>query len=367
MKSLLFPGVALFLAVSVLALGCTQPASAPAPTSASAAPVKAAEPAKPAEPTKAAAPAPQPTTAAAAPVKKVDYPQKGKTIQFILPSAAGSGADLGFRMFFSLAEKELGTNIEVVNKTGGGSQVGTQALASARPDGYSIGATPLPTTISLYLEVARKAEFNGASFIPIVMHIFDPGATAVKADSPYKSMKDLIDAAKANPGKIKMGVSGLKSRQHLDILQLQQMAGVKFANVHAASETNPIAMMLGGQLDAMQESVADFRSQMKSGNVRLLAVWDDKESPLAPGVPTLASQGYKVNSGVSRGISAPAGTQKEYIDILAAAFKKVMDSDEHKKKLDEMGLIQRYMGPAEYAAYWKETEARIKPLMDLPD
>ena len=152
---------------------------------------------------------------------KVDYPQKGKVIQFIQPSAAGGSSDVGFRLLMGYAEKELGVTIETVNKTGAGNQVGLKALADAKPDGYTIGATPLPNSIGLYLDEARQAGFNRASYVPIMMHVYDPGATAVRTDSPYKDMKELVEASKAKPNTIRVASGSKSGRQHLDMLTFQ--------------------------------------------------------------------------------------------------------------------------------------------------
>jgi len=119
-------------------------------------------------------------------------------------------------------------------------------LSTAKPDGYTVGLTALPTAIMIYLDPQKKAQFDGKSYIPIGMQNSDPGATAVSAKSPYKTMQDLIDAAKANPGKIKFGAGTKATRQHLDCVRLEQAAGVKFQRVHAGSDANPVVMLVGG-------------------------------------------------------------------------------------------------------------------------
>ncbi|MHB0869294.1 MAG: tripartite tricarboxylate transporter substrate binding protein [Chloroflexota bacterium] len=357
--------VAAAAAVASLALvGCSQ--AAPTPAS----PTKAAQSSQAAAPTSAPAAA-QPTSApaaaqpTAAPAKKVDFPQKGKPITLLVPWAAGGGNDVGARVLAPALEKELGTPVEVVNKTGAGSQVGITELVKSKPDGYVVGATALPATNTLYLDKERKAVFGRKDFQPLAMHVVDPGVIAVKADSPYKSVKELVEAAKANPEKVKVSSTGVMGSAHLAILQVEKVTGAKFAIVHFDGFSPSLTALLGGHIDAQFGYAGEFLSQVKTGQVRLLGVMDKEPSKFFPEVKTLESQGYQVYMASSRGWSVPVGTPKEVVDVLSGAIKKAMTAEEHKKKMDEMGLALRYMDPAELGKYWDEVDAQITPLMEL--
>jgi|GEM_PF-3511648 len=190
------------LAILVTA-GCGQSAPAPTPTkaaaapAATAAPAAATAPAKAAEPTK---PAAAPTVAAA---PKVDFPQKGKSITINVPWDAGGAADVGTRLITPILEKELGVPVQVVNKPGAGSQTGLADFARAAPDGYTIGNTNLPNTFpDLHGPPTAKATYSRKSFVPISNIVWDPEAIAVKADSPIKTVKDLVDLAKTKEIKV---------------------------------------------------------------------------------------------------------------------------------------------------------------------
>lgn len=281
----------------------------------------------------------------------------------VVGSGAGGSADLFYRLLAQGLEKELATNIEIVNKEGAGTQFALQELSASKPDGYTIGQASLPTGIMIYLDPQKKAQFNRKSFEPISMQTFDPGATAVKADSPYKTMKDLVDAAKANPGKIKIGAGAKATRQHLDVVNMEKALGVQFQKVHADSAANPVTMLVGGLLDVAQESVGDFFNLVQSGELRILGVWDEKPSPIAPNLPTMKAQGYELYSGVSRGVAAPAGVPAEAAKVLDEAVKKVMDSADFKAGMEKLNQPMRYMGHDEYVKYWDNMEATIKPLM----
>ncbi|MHB1162333.1 MAG: tripartite tricarboxylate transporter substrate binding protein [Chloroflexota bacterium] len=339
-----------------LAAGCSQPAAAPTP-----APIKATEPPK------AAAPAPaQPTAAAAQPTAapKANWPEKGKTISIIVPFAAGGTTDIGARILAPLMEKELGVPVQVVNKAGAGGQLGLTELVRAKPDGYTIGSSNLPSTPTVYLDPDRKATFTRKDLLPIANVAVDPGAIGVKADSPIKSVKDLIDRAKANPEQLKLSTAGLLTSNHIELLAFQQVTGVKFSPVHMDGDGPATTALLGGHVDFMMAQVGSFLPHVKSGNVRALAVMDSKESKFLTGVPTLESQGVKLYADSSRGFSAPAGTPKEVITILAAAMKKAAESPEYQTKMDEQGVYATYMAPDEYAKYYDDYESRIKPLVD---
>jgi tripartite-type tricarboxylate transporter receptor subunit TctC len=296
-----------------------------------------------------------------------DFPAKGKSITMILGTSAGGSTDVGARILAAAMEKDLaatGTRIQVDNRPGAGWQIGLTALARSRPDGYTIGFTILPQTITNYLDPERKAVFDRKSYQPLGMQVVDPGVIAVKASSPYKTLKDVIDAAKANPGKLKASSTGILSDDHLAILQLEKLTGAKFAIVQFDGSAKAMTALLGGHTDVYFGNVGDTYPQAKAGEVRALGVMDDEESKFLPGKTTF-SQGIKLESSSSRGLSAPAGTPKEIVDFLAAAIKKAIADPEHMKKMEEQGLTVRYMDPAKMEKYWADMEEQIKPLMGM--
>jgi len=338
--------VAALVAVVLLMVSCSQ--TAPAATSTSVSATKTTEPIKAAEP-----------------AKKVDFPIKGKAITVIVPWAAGGANDVGARILAADLEKELGTPLEVVNRAGAAGQVGTTELARAKPDGYTVGVTAVPSTNTIYLDPDRKAAFGRKDLLPLAMHTMDPVTIAVRADSPIKTLKDLIDAARANPGKVKIGSSGVMNVNHLAILQLQKLADVKFAIVQFDGGAQQPTALLGGHIDAACEQPGTLMPQIKSGALRLLGVMDRVPNEFVPDVPTFESQGFKIYMSTGRGWSLPAGTPKEIVDVYSNAFKKVMSSEEHKKKIREMGLVLRYMDSAEFSAYWDQLDKDIAPLIPL--
>jgi tripartite-type tricarboxylate transporter receptor subunit TctC len=302
----------------------------------------------------------------AAPAGAAVFPQKGKAIQLMVHWAAGGSSDAGARILAGGLEKELGTSVMVVNKPGAGGQIGYTALTQARPDGYTIGSTNFPSAVITYLDPARKATYVRKNFELLALHVVDPGLFSVRAGSPFKSLKDVVEAAKASPRKIKITTTGIQSDEHFAILQLQKLTGAQFAIVHFSQGIAPaVTALLGGKIDVFCGNVGDMLAQLKSGEVRVLGIMDDEESPFYPGVKTFAAQGYKLYNSASRGFSAPGSTPREIVNVLSGAIKKVVATEEHKKRMGELGLTLRYMDPAQYAKYWDEYEAMIKELLPL--
>lgn len=292
-----------------------------------------------------------------------EFPIKGRPISIIVGAAAGGPNDVAARMLAPLLEKQLGTPVQVVNKPGAGWQVGTTQLTLSKPDGYTIGYAPIPTIITIYLDPDRKAVFNRQSFQMLATHVLDPGAIAVRADSPFKSLKELIDAAKANPGKIKASHTGIMGDDHLAILQFEKLTGTTFAVVGFDSSSSAVNALLGGHIDVDFDNVGAFLSQTKGGAVRVLGIMDKAETRYYPGVKTLEAQGVKMVSSSTRTIVMPAGAPKEVVAVLSTAIRKAMDDLDHQKKMDELGFPLKYADPEQTAVIWDEMEAQVKPFV----
>ncbi|HEX2922413.1 MAG TPA: tripartite tricarboxylate transporter substrate binding protein [Chloroflexota bacterium] len=369
MKRLLIYLVALVL-VSSLTTACSSSTAPANPTSPAAAPTKAAEPAKAAEPTKAAAaptsaPAAAPT-AAAAPAKAVNYPEKGKAVTVIVPWPAGAqGNDLWGRLVATYLEKELGTSFNVVNKAGASSQIGMTELAKAKPDGYTLGCTSTITTVTTYLDPERQAVFTRKDFQPISVVGLEPVGLYVKADSPYKTAKDLFDAAKANPGKIKIGDNGAKSPTQLAGLAVAKAAGVQWTSVHFDGDPANTSAVLGGHTDGGVTGLPGQVNLHKGGQIRVLGYTSKDQSTLLPDVKPFPSQGIDVDIQLSRAYVAPGGVPKEYIEVLDNAIRKVFAMPEFQQKAQEAGLMPKYMNTAEFAKHWDDLDKVSKPLIEL--
>ncbi len=283
----------------------------------------------------------------------------------ICPFAAGGGGDNAARVLAASLEKELGVPIQVLNKAGAGGQVGHAELANAKPDGYTLLYSSMPQNIGVYLDPERKAGYDRQSFTAIAMHAYDPDAITVKGDSKYKTVKDLVDAAKASPEKIKFAVMGRGDPSHLALIQLEQAAGVKFASVIIDGGAPCITALMGGHVDAICTAISPQLPQIKAEELRPLALLQEDKNPFAPDVPTMKSQGYNINWAIYRSVMAPAGVPKDVVDVLNGAIKRAMETEDHKKRLQDMSQLPFFMDSERFSAYWDQMEATMKPMMDL--
>jgi len=288
------------------------------------------------------------------------FPEKGRPITLIVAYPPGGGTDVTARLLAPMLEKELGTPVQVLNKPGAGGQIGYTELSRSRPDGYTIGYLILPTVITTYLDPERKAVFSRKSFELLALQDNDPGIIAVKATGPYKTLKDLIDAAKAKPGTIRTTTSGILSDDHIAAMLTEQAADVKFAIVHFDGSAPGRNAVLGGHVEAFYGNVSEMQAQVAAGEVRLLAVMDRQRGKFYPDVKTAEEQGYKIYSGVHRGIGMPAGAPKEVRDALSEALGKVITSQEFGQRMEKLTYAPLYMDPQKYTSFWSEYEIQAK-------
>jgi len=292
-----------------------------------------------------------------------DYPVKPVTLQ--VPWPAGGATDVGARILAAIAEKKLGQPIVVVNRTGAGSQVGLTETARQKPDGYYIGFVSVPALNTIILDPERKATFDLDSFVPIINQVVDPGLIWVRADSPYRTLKDLIDDAKKRPGVVKASTTGILGDDHLAILMMEEAAGVKFRIVHFDGGAQQLTATLGGQVDVSFDNVGSVCPRVKAGQLRGLAVMDPERSKFLPDVSTTVELGYPtVISSSSRGVLGPKGIPESILMKIQAVFKEAMGEPEHVEKMEKAGLAIKPMLGDEYGRYLMNIHERCKRLVE---
>src|SRR5918992_5156152 len=199
-----------------------------------------------------------------------DYPNK--PVQLMVAYPAGGSTDVGARIVASIAEKTLGQPIVIVNRGGAGGQIGWTELVRQRPDGYYIGFINLPATNTVILDPERRATFTEKDFTPIINQVLDPGVIWVRADSPYKTVQDLIDAAKKSPTTIRAATTGILSDDHLAILMTEEAApGALFRIVHLDGGAAQLKEIMAGNIDAAFDNVGSIMTRVKSGEGGALA------------------------------------------------------------------------------------------------
>ncbi len=301
---------------------------------------------------------------ASTPAQAQRFPVSGRPINMIVPFGAGGPTDVAARLLVPSLEKELGTPITVINKPGASTQIGVTQLVTSRPDGYNIGFLSLPQLLTIYMDPERKSVFARKDLQPLAMHVVDPVVVVVRAASPFTSMQQLLDFAKANPNKVKAGDGGFMGTTHLAWLELARLSATQLAFVHFDGSAPSTTALLGGHIDVLLDTVAGAYNRVKAGELRVLGIMDSQENAFLPGVKTLNSQGLKLEFAASRGLAAPAGTPKEVVDALSAAIRKTINTEDHKKRMADMGQTLRYMDPAEFSAYWVAMEKQVLPLIE---
>jgi len=290
------------------------------------------------------------------------YPTR--PITFIVPWGAGGGTDAVARMLGTLLERDLGQPVNVVNRTGGNGVVGHAAIASARPDGYTIGLVTLEIAMMRHQGLTT---LSGASFAPIALVNIDPAALQVRADAPYKNLKDLLDAIRANPGKLKASGTGYGGSWHLSLAGLLLEQKIDPASVpFVPSQSNAAGLLdlVAGGVDMVPGSLPEARALIEAGKVKSLAIMDDKRSELFPNVPTVKQAiGSNWTSGVWRGVVTQKGVPKDVQERLLAAVKKAYDSKEYQDFMRSRGFGTSWMGPEEFAKFLAKEDAAMGELM----
>ncbi|MGZ5180341.1 MAG: tripartite tricarboxylate transporter substrate binding protein [Ramlibacter sp.] len=291
-----------------------------------------------------------------------NYPSRPVTL--IVPWGAGGGTDATARIAASLLEKELGQPVTVVNRTGGSGVVGHAAIAAAPPDGYTIG---LATVEIAMMHWQGLTELSGASYTPIGLINADPAGIQVRADAPYKDVKDLLAAIKANPGKFKASGTGQGGIWHLalaGLLRDQKIDPTSVSWVPSNGAAPGLQDMVAGGIDIAPVSLPEARSLIDAGKIKSLAVMSDKPAALYPQVPTLkAATGSNWTMAAWRGIVAPKGLPNDIRDKLATAVRKVAASKEYTDFMASRGFGVVYAGPEDFGKFMAKSDQELGATM----
>ena len=296
------------------------------------------------------------------PAAAQNYP--ARPITLIVPWGAGGGTDATARIIGSLMEKDLGQPVTVVNRTGGSGVVGHAAIASAQADGYTIG---LATVEIGMMHWQGLTELTSASYTPIGLVNADPAGVQVRADSPYKTVNELLAAIKANPGKFKASGTGQGGIWHLAIAGLlrdQKIDPAALPWVPSNGAAPGLQDMVAGGIEVAPVSLPEARSLIDAGKVKSLAIMNDKPSALYPNVPTLKSAlGSDWTMAAWRGIVAPKGLPAPIRDKLAESVRKVAASKEYNEFMASRGFGVIYAGPDDFAKFMVKSNSELGATM----
>lgn len=255
-------------------------------------------------------------------------------INVIVAYKAGSGTDTGARLLATEAQKYIPKTMIIQNLPGADGKIGWTKLIQSKPDGQTIGFINLPTFTTLAAQPG--APFTSHDVVPIANHLTETGVVAVKADSPYKTIEELVAAAKK--GNLKASTNGVKASNHTAAQLLAQSAGFKYKAIPYGGTADQLLALRQGEVDFTCAKVADVAKLVKGDKpeLRVLAVFNNKRDAELPNVPTLGEKGlYPEWYGSARALVAPKGTSPEIIAYYVDAFKKTMQDPEvvaaHKK------------------------------------
>ena len=286
-----------------------------------------------------------------------DYPTK--PIEMVVPFGAGGAADIAARILASGAEKALGKPIAVINRTGGGGAIGYSAVKNARPDGYTLMWN---STALLTLAHAGNIDFDYRGFETVCFISTETPTFAVKADAPWKDLRELVEHARKNPGKVRVGNSGFGSATHIAAEALEEIAKAPMTHV-PFGQGLAVYSLLGGKIEASVQLPAEIAGPLDAGQMRLLAVSSEKRLAAFPSVPTMTEQQIPLVFEVWRGVGAPKGTPKEVLAKLEAAFAQAAKDKAFTDAAQKFGFTINYQSGADFAKFLQSQDELVGRLM----
>jgi len=275
-----------------------------------------------------------------------------RPITFVCPWPAGGTADLTMRALCTAAGRHLGQTIVVENKAGASGMLGLQAMAAARPDGYTVGQSPISITRFSQLGTVKIDPLKDLTYLARTS-----GQTfgiAVRAEAPWKTLRDFVAAAKAAPGKLTYGSAGIGGATHVGMEEFAAVAGVQFNHIPYKGGAPALQDLLGGQIDALADS-SSWAPHVKAGKLRLLATWGEKRTQDFPDVPTLRDQGFDVVVDAPNGVGAPKGLDPAIERRLREAFRVAAGSPEFTAACDKIDAPVMYLDGPDYEKYVQAT------------
>jgi len=263
-----------------------------------------------------------------------------KPITMIVPWSAGGGTDLIFRKLSDVMSKDIGQPIVVMNVEGGGGQVGFQQINASAADGYTVGVI---TNSMLLQKITQGTKLGAQDFTVLSMVNYDAAALTVNAESPYNSVAEFVEAAKANPGKLRVGNSGAKAIWHITAMLMEKETGIQVTHVPYEGANPAAVAVAGGHIEAVTVSAGEVKGLVEGGKLKMLGLMSDERSKTFPDVPTFKEEGIDLQFGVWRALVAPKGIPADVVAKLEASVQKAVEGEDFKK----------FMADNEFGIYFK--------------
>lgn len=284
-----------------------------------------------------------------------------KPISMVVAFPPGGVADLTARPMAVVLERILKQKVLVENRAGAGGAVGNAYVAKARPDGYTL--LMALSSVSILPEAdkvnGKAPGYTLDQLIPVALVSADPTVLVVRAESSYKTVKDLVDAAKANPGKINYASSGYYSALHTPMEMFSIATGAKMFHIPYQGGGPAVTAILGGQVDALASGPGPVVQHIKAGKLRALASWGDRRHPALPDVPTLKELGIDNEFYIWAGLFAPAGTPEAVVRQLRDAVRQAVADPQFKQVMESSGQPIQYLDQAEFRVFFDKDAKKM--------
>lgn len=281
-----------------------------------------------------------------------------KNVNLVVPFGAGGGTDAVARKLSNIAEKELGKPVIIVNKTGGAGAVGMTYGAKSKKDGYTV---TMITREIISLPLMKLSPISYKDFDLVSLINMDPAIVLVNKDSKYNSIKELLDDAKANPGKLKFAST---AKPNFYALAIEIEEGVKFNHIPYNGASEAIPAVLGNHADLTIVNPGEAIGQIKSGQLKPIGIMASERLENLNEVPTLKEQGYDIVSGTWRGLAVPKGTSLEVITKLNQAFETAANSEEFKEFMDSSNFGIKYLNGEDFGKFIEEDTVTINKIIE---
>jgi tripartite-type tricarboxylate transporter receptor subunit TctC len=295
---------------------------------------------------------------AGAPASAQQFPQS-KPVEMTVMFGAGSAADVTARYLADGMARALNVPVPVVNRTGGGGAIGYNHVSQQKPDGHSIIWNSNSISTNYHSGILQ---FDYRAFDPVARVSVETPVLAVRADAPWKTLKEFVEYAKSNPGKVRIGNSGAGSHTHFAASALFLTGGAKVIDV-PFGEGQAVVNLLGSRIEGIVQLPAAVVAHVKSGGLRVLAVLGSKRDPIFPDVPTANESGYAVALDMWRGIAVPKGVPKPIIVRLQNAIKATVESEAFKEAGKSIGFAPAYLPADDFGRLIASDDAKLASVM----
>jgi len=295
------------------------------------------------------------------PAPAASFPERDITL--VVPWAAGGGTDTLARTLVKNGKKYFGVNINVVNRVGGTGVVGMDSVVKAKPDGYTVAVVTF--NLSTY-RLLGQSELSYRDFDLIALLNRSPAGLSVRTDSQFKTLKDLVEYAKANPGVVTVGHSGPAGAWHLAAAAIAQKYGLKFTFVPFDGAAPTRTALVGGHITMCASGMDEMLQFYQTKQTRFLAAATPTRNPFFPDAPTMAEAGYPLESYIYdwRGLGTTKGTPAEILKVLRDGFQKAAEDPDYIALMDKVTLPRTYLDSEKFQEFLIGMEKSLEPTLD---